>query len=156
MGKDAGGDLCLRDEFSDSFDGSVTFSDALVLARLPRPVLFDPLNLDTGQCVTNIPHLVVQHSPDGFEFGYGGSGPADLALNVCQLYLNMTGYEGELTDCYDGKCWRLAFLLHQDFKRAFIAGARKTGESIPFTRIDAWFKDRITTDLLESCKPIME
>ena len=25
---------------------------------------------------------VVRHSPDGFEWGYGGSGPADLALSI--------------------------------------------------------------------------
>lgn len=32
-----------------------------------------------GNVKTNIPHLVMQHSPDGFEWGYGGSGPADHA-----------------------------------------------------------------------------
>lgn len=26
---------------------------------------------------------IVNHSPDGFEFGYGGSGPAQLALAMC-------------------------------------------------------------------------
>lgn len=156
MGKDAGGDLAVRDEFSDEFDGSVPFSRGLVLGRAPRPVLFDPFNLDRGQCVTNIPHLVVHHSPDGYEFGYGGSGPADLALNVCQLYLNMTGYQGEQTDCYDGKCWTLAFAIHQDFKRAFLAGAPKTGTTIPFERIDAWFREQITPDLVERSLPYTE
>ncbi len=48
---------------------------------------------------TNVPHLGVHHSPSGFEFGYGGSGPADLALNVCQFYLNSIGYQGEKTNC---------------------------------------------------------
>lgn len=28
-----------------------------------------------------LPH-VVRHSPDGFEWGYGGSGPSDLALAI--------------------------------------------------------------------------
>ena len=149
MGRDAGGDLCVRDEFSDRFDGSITFSDALVLGRQPRRNrLFDD-TIDPGQCVTNVPHLVVQHSPDGFEFGYGGSGPSDLALNCCQLYLNMTGYQGQQTECYDGKCWSVAFVLHQDFKRAFIASAPKTGTRIPFERIDAWFKSHITSELLD-------
>ena len=37
----------------------------------------------TGHDVlTNVPHLVVHHSPTGYEWGYGGSGPADLALNI--------------------------------------------------------------------------
>lgn len=148
MGQDAGGDLCVRDQFSDVFDGSVPFSDALVLGRQPRITLFYDAT-DIGSPVTNISHLVVHHSPDGFEFGYGGSGPADLALNVCQLYLNMTGYEGQQEKCYDGQCWRLAFALHQEFKRTFIGGARRSGDVIPFERINAWFKEHITSDLLD-------
>lgn len=37
--------------------------------------------LDTG-IKTNVPVNAILHSPTGFEFGYGGSGPADLALNI--------------------------------------------------------------------------
>ena len=29
----------------------------------------------------NLPHLML-HSPDGYEFGYGGSGPSDLARSI--------------------------------------------------------------------------
>ena len=148
QGKDISGDLCVRDQFSDVLENSIPFSQALVLKRQPRRTLFDD-PFEAGLCVTNVPHLVVHHSPDGFEFGYGGSGPSDLALNICQLYLNMTGYEGKQTACYDGKCWTLAFILHQDFKSAFISRARKTGETIPFERIDAWFQEHITSTMLD-------
>jgi len=35
--------------------------------------------------VQGVQHVIVRHSPTGFEWGYGGSGPADLALNIlCQ------------------------------------------------------------------------
>lgn len=34
-----------------------------------------------GQRTYPLPHLV-HHSPTGFEFGYGGSGPADLARSI--------------------------------------------------------------------------
>ena len=47
---------------------------------------------------------VVKHSPDGFQWGYGGSGPADLALSI--LY-NCLG--ASLADKY-----------YQTFKRKFI------------------------------------
>jgi hypothetical protein len=47
------------------------------------------------------------HSPDGFEWGYGGSGPSQLALAI-------------LADALDDD--ELADRLHQDFKWEFIAG----------------------------------
>lgn len=53
----------------------------------------------------NFAQRIVYHSPTGMEFGYGGSGPADAALNV-------------LIHFVDG---RKAWALHQDFKWEFIA-----------------------------------
>lgn len=47
------------------------------------------------------------HSPDGFNWGYGGSGPAQLALSVCLFYFSD---EGKAMACY------------QDFKFKVIAG----------------------------------
>jgi hypothetical protein len=47
------------------------------------------------------------HSPTGFEWGYGGSGPAQLALALLADHL---GDEDE------------AVALHQDFKREVVAG----------------------------------
>lgn len=48
---------------------------------------------------------IERHSPDGFQIGYGGSGPADTALSI-------------LTDCLGGQ---IAPGLYQDFKWAFVA-----------------------------------
>lgn len=143
-----GSGLCRRDEFSDGFDDTISFEQALVLKRRPRAMEREYETPEDGQVVTNVPHLVVHHSPDGYEFGYGGSGPADLALNVCQLYLNMVDYEGQQTRCYDGNCWTLAWALHQKFKQEFIASARRMGEVIPFARIDAWFQSKMTSELI--------
>jgi hypothetical protein len=47
------------------------------------------------------------HSPTGFEWGYGGSGPAQLSL---ALLANHLGNDDE------------AMALHQDFKRTIVAG----------------------------------
>jgi hypothetical protein len=49
---------------------------------------------------------IVNHSPTGFEFGYQGSGPAQLALAIL---LDVTGDE------------RLAVKRHQNFKWQFVA-----------------------------------
>jgi len=53
---------------------------------------------------------VWNHSPDGFQWGYGGSGPAQLALAIL---LDVTGEEER------------SVRLHQDFKRDKIAGTRR-------------------------------
>lgn len=46
------------------------------------------------------------HSPDGFRWGYGGSGPAQLALALCA---DATGDDN------------IASAIYQDFKEAVIA-----------------------------------
>lgn len=43
----------------------------------------------TGGEAYPLPHLV-HHSPDGFEFGYSGSGPADLARSLVGDFLGTT------------------------------------------------------------------
>ncbi len=62
--------------------------------------------------VTFLKHRIVLHSPTGFGWGYGGSGPADLALNMLFDYLLRTKTKG-------ARC--MALDLHQSFKWGFIA-----------------------------------
>lgn len=62
------------------------------------------------------------HSPDGFNWGYGGSGPAQLALGL--LY-DVTGDKN------------LSVRLHQDFKWAFVAKWGETWE-ITTEQIEHW------------------
>jgi hypothetical protein len=101
---------------------------------------------DTGATVTNVPHLVVHHSPTGFSFGYGGSGPADLALNIVEAVLRRMDYQGEKTRCFDGRCFTLAYRLHQEFKWEFVATARGMGAAIPYETVEAWIRERMITD----------
>lgn len=70
-----------------------------------------------------LPHVVV-HSPTGFEIGYGGSGPADLALSIaCDHYGVKAGYDfhklSEETE--DDRRARRAWRLHQPLKRAYLS-----------------------------------
>ena len=133
-------DIAKREDFSDGeTTDHISLNQALVLQR----------DGDDDHAIvrTNVPHLVVHHSPSGFEFGYAGSGPADLALNICQWYLNSIEYKGMKLECYDGNCWSLAFVIHQDFKRAFIANAPHRGIVIPMVEIKRWFKEHITDEM---------
>lgn len=145
-------ELCQKTDFCDTVDTSVAFVTAFVMKRSGQ-IGDDDLD---RKVITNIPHLVAHHSPDGYEFGYGGSGPADLALNVCQLYLNHVHYTGQKTKCYDGTCWTLAWALHQDFKREFIADASWRGEIISFARIEAWFEKEMTTEMVDQYADVSE
>lgn len=84
----------------------------------------------------NVPWTAVWHSPDGFEVGYNGSGPADLALNILQQFL-----PGREVLCFKGtKCSSAAAMLHQQFKAEFIATMDKDGGTIQAQRIKDWIR----------------
>lgn len=74
-----------------------------------------------GVPYTNVPHFIQRHSPDGYEWGYGGSGPSELALNCVEAILRAAEYGGEIV--LDGKARRFrdTNLVYQDFKWEFIA-----------------------------------
>ena len=61
------------------------------------------------------------HSPTGFEWGYGGSGPAQLALAILAEHLGDN---------------RAALNLYQDFKWACIAQIRGANWSLSGEEID--------------------
>jgi hypothetical protein len=80
-------------------------------------------------------HTLVWHSPDGFQWGYGGSGPADLALNILYDYLRRTRPK---------YAKRTAISLHQRFKWEFIAKA-KAELSITGEAIEQWVEEQLRT-----------
>lgn len=79
-----------------------------------------------GECGTRPlrPRLdVVNHSPTGFEWGYGGSGPAQLALAL-------------LMDVMGDRQFALAH--YHDFKFSIIARLPRVGWKLPLDQIIAW------------------
>lgn len=75
----------------------------------------------TGK-VEDLPH-VVHHSPTGYGCGYGGSGPADLALSMCAAII---GAEPDTVEVFEGvrrnrKVGRSAWDAHQRVKREIVA-----------------------------------
>lgn len=64
--------------------------------------------------MVNVFQQKTYHSPDGFEWGYAGSGPADLALNIMLIYL----------DEHD------AMTIHQDFKFNVLSSIPREGGTI--------------------------
>ncbi len=100
-------------------------------------------HIDTASEVnTNVPWSVISHSPDGFNWGYNGSGPADLALNILNAFVP-PGTDGhEAVDCWKGQCSQTAWDLHRDFKNFFLAQLPVDGGMILAQTIEYWIKER--------------
>ena len=92
---------------------------------------------------TNVPHFVTHHSPTGYEFGYRGSGPADLALNTVEYLLHLKGHKGRRIRCFNSRCFQKAFDLHQKFKNDFIACAPREGNTVPYAMLEKWIGDHM-------------
>ena len=74
---------------------------------------------------------VYNHSPTGFEWGYGGSGPSQLALAIML----------EVTD--DD---RKALNLYYDFKYDVIAGLADNQWTLPLEQIERWIAAQAEED----------
>lgn len=94
-----------------------------------------------GTLQASVAHLA-HHSPAGFECGYGGSGPADLALSILAAFVPARA--GVATErLYKGaRCSRFAWMHHQQFKWAFIATLPKEGGVIRALDIREWIAGR--------------
>jgi hypothetical protein len=93
---------------------------------------------EQGIAHVSIPQRIRHHSPTGLEFGYHGSGCADLALNILDRYLP-TQAGGETVTCWDGtKVSERAWNLHQSFKFDLIATLPREGGTISDADIRAW------------------
>lgn len=116
---------------------NVPESGTIYLRRIPAalPAVADALGelghtvvvlAPTGAAPFLLPRPIVWHSPTGFEWGYWGSGPADLAANLL---------------AYFTKDIREAWRLHQRFKQTVIGGIdRETGGTIPFGLVIGWLR----------------
>lgn len=85
---------------------------------------------------------LIHHSPSGFEVGYGGSGPADLALSILNAFVPPTGPDDRVKLWRGDRCSRFAWAHHQDFKWEFIAKLPHAGGVIQAKAILAWIERR--------------
>jgi hypothetical protein len=90
------------------------------------------------------------HSPSGFGWGYGGSGPADLALAILIDYL---GEKPTKSDLINGRS--LAWSLHQQFKHDFVAKFEPTWE-LAADRIAEWLKQPVIVAAAEEYRKYLE
>ena len=79
------------------------------------------------------------HSPDGFAWGYGGSGPSQLALALLQE---------AVTD-------ELAIRYYQDFKWAHIATLPHEDFEMKASEIYDWFVKNVSEELAKNHADLM-
>lgn len=81
-----------------------------------------------------LPHVVL-HSPTGIEWGYGGSGPADLALSLLADHLGETPTRSQLEHGLS-----VAWALHQHFKAEVVARWPHEGFELTHLQIERFLK----------------
>jgi|ETNmetMinimDraft_26_1059896.scaffolds.fasta_scaffold106018_2 hypothetical protein len=108
----------------------------------------DPLLFPINYIETNVPLHAVEHSPSGFEWGYKGSGPSDLAMNIVQEVLVRVGHKGEKERVYKGDIFSETRQVYQYFMEEFISVLPEEGGSIPYKEALKWISDKITLKIL--------
>ncbi|HEV8711700.1 MAG TPA: DUF6166 domain-containing protein [Candidatus Binatia bacterium] len=109
----------------------------------PDPVTVEVHTSSRKRPLRHIPF----HSPSGFEWGFQGSGPADLALSILVDYLKERppygGWKNRLFSKWTvhSKAWK----YHQDFKRDFVA-KWSVAWMLHDQEIDTWLKEQEEQD----------
>lgn len=100
---------------------------------------------------SNVPHIVVAHSYDGFEIGYHGSGPADFALNIALALSKRLPHEeynveskiqfGKWLEGGNAFIPEVAFRIYQDLKSKWLAPLDGQDDyRIDYEELFQWFK----------------
>ncbi len=92
--------------------------------------------LDSDGMFRTVDRSVVHHSPDGFNWGYCGSGPADLALEMMVRSFPLTAETKISYQLHRGRCSAMAWELHQLLKEALLAKLPYAGEILADTEVD--------------------
>lgn len=85
-----------------------------------------------GASINHVLKHVERHSSDGFQWGYGGSGPADLALSILTDYCTRMRMNEETVDLVEG--------YYQKFKEDFIIFSPDE-LNITSEQIEEWLPD---------------
>lgn len=106
---------------------------------LPHDSTYWVFTIDGGEPRTNVPRVAIKHSPTGFAWGYAGSGPADLALNLLCMVVPVGNKYGKYKIPNTGHLVsRAADYLYQRFKDKFIATLPAEGGKLEKRAVKQW------------------
>jgi hypothetical protein len=93
---------------------------------------------------TNVPHIVVHLSPEGYDFGNESAGSVDLALNIVENLLRQIGYEGSMVidAISQNSIFQKAWDLYEEFNLNFIERMPEEGGKLFVNDLIIWVKGR--------------
>jgi len=91
--------------------------------------------------ITNVPYLVLHHSPTGFSWGYMGSGPTDLGLNLGEYFSQKLGWTEPKVELWMGQtASALAYMARTEI-RDWLNSVLTTGrEHLDYTEVEQTVK----------------
>lgn len=107
------GKICSQKEHSETkqrdgdsdiivpYDGEDIFIERIASLTLSRNGQLELMKHSCSGIRTNVRRTEYRHSPTGFNFGYGGSGPADFALNILLMFTD----KETANNCYQDFKW---------------------------------------------------
>ena len=132
-------------------DWVVARAHAVGLARVARhaDALIDGVTCwraPDGTALSSLPQRHVHYAPTGIDWGFGGSGPADLALNVLACFLPLSP-EATGVALRDGSSVSAAaWVWHQECKYDLIAPLPRAGGHLPAATIRGWISTHPIVD----------
>jgi hypothetical protein len=105
-----------------------------------------------------LPKRRSHHSPTGYEWGYGGSGPADLALNILAAVLPRRDPDDPDRVRLADRSWvsERTWNLHHHLKWELIASLPRTGFTLSRKDILDWLNTSDSGERTELCRCIIE
>jgi hypothetical protein len=103
-----------------------------------------------GTARSSLPQRHVHYAPTGFDWGFGGSGPADLALNLLARFLPLAPEATGVVLRDGSSVSEAAWALHQAFKYDLLVTLPRSGGHLTPETIRAW----ITTHPLLGADPL--
>jgi len=96
-----------------------------------------------GTATCSVPHRHRHHSPDRVDFGYEGSAPADLALNILAAALPLEPGDNDVRLADDSRVSKPAWDLHEAFTRDVVARVPYEGGVISSQTIRDWVATQV-------------
>jgi hypothetical protein len=119
------------------------FNDTFIDAPLDEYVI---LQRNPDGLSTNVPHLIVQYSMTGYDWGNdGGDGAYDLALNIVEHLLRATGFEGrQMMDTWSkNQIFAKSWFLHEAFNLELVARMPQEGGKLYVNDLIIWIQEHL-------------